>query len=186
MKKIEMKSKFLTITIVVIAALLVLSCAKSDGVEDGKYINQEYGFSLEIPDGWKVILGKRADNISQIDGVEGVSGRMVITPDNPDSNMLSVAIMELSQKQFEEVPWEEFVKTLKNNVSMDIETEAVLKIDGLDVYHAGGVTARYHMDFNLFTTNKQVIQIFYYVTRPVDNDVMQQMAETLYSLKKLD
>lgn len=166
-------------------ALIVFSLGCSqDRYHDGIYINEKYGFSLTIPENWRPVSGEEVKQSPTLRSLSVLDNRLIVTPSDPDENGLIVSVFPITEEQFNDIPWNQYKRTLRSMGNMVIEDDTEEHIGGFDVHWVSGNSPQHHNGIVLFIGRGKVMQIFYWAQKPVEEEIFIDIEDIVLSLQQ--
>jgi len=172
------------LSMLMLLIILSLGCSQ-DHFKDGMYTNKKYGFSLIIPDNWRAVSEEEAIQCHSLRSLSGLDNRLFITPSDPDDTSMIVSVLSITEEQFNAVPWSQFTRTLRSMGNMVIEDDTLENIGGFDVHWVSGNSPQHHNGIALFISHGKVVQIFYWIQKPVEEEIMIDIESIVLSLQKI-
>ena len=164
--------------------IIFSSGCSQDRFQNGMYINEKYGFSLTIPENWRSVSEEEAKQSPTLRSLSVLDNRLIVTPSNPDENGLIVSVFSITEEQFNTVPWSQYKRTLRSMGNMVIEDDTEEHIGGFDVHWVSGNSQQYHNGIVLFIGRGKVMQIFYWVKKPAEEEILTDIESIVLSLQK--
>jgi hypothetical protein len=180
-KKMKILMCFFTLVVLIV---LSVGCSQ-DRFQDGLYINEKYDFSLTIPEHWRSVSEEEAIKCPTLRVLSGLDNRLMITPSNPDDTGMIVSVLPITEEQFNAMPWSQYTRTLRSIGNMVIEDDTLEDIGGFDVHWVSGNAPLAHNGVALFISNGKVMQIFYWIKKPVEEEIMIDAENIVLSLQKV-
>jgi hypothetical protein len=171
-------------TVLMVIAVLLFGCSQ-DRFQDGLYINEKYDFSLTISENWRSVSEEEALKCPTLRAISGLDNRLIITPSNPDDTGMIVSVLPITEEKFNAIPWSQYTRTLRSMGNMAIEDDTSENIGGYDVHWVSGNTPQSHNGVVLFMSNGKVMQIFYWIKKPVEEEIMTDAESIVLSLQKI-
>jgi hypothetical protein len=163
--------------------ILFLGCSQ-DRFQGDMYINNKYDFSLSIPAYWRAVSEEETLQTKMLSSISGLDNRLLITSSDPDDTTLIISVLSMTEDQFNAVPWDQYTRSLRSMGNMVIEDDTVEHIGGFDVHWVSGNSPLHHIGVVLFTSRGKVIQIFYWVRKPVEEEILTDIENIVLSLQK--
>lgn len=174
---------FLVFSIGLLVSILSSGCSQ-DHYQNGIYTNEKYGFSLTVPENWRSVSEEEAKQSPTLRSLSVLDNRLIVTPSDPDKNGLIVSIFQITEEQFNNIPWNQYKKTLRTMGNMVIEDDTEEHIGGFDVHWVSGNSQQYHNGVVLFVSGGKVMQIFYWAQKPVEEEILIDIESIVFSLQK--
>jgi hypothetical protein len=171
------------LSIVLISIILFIGCSQ-DSYQDGVYINKKYGFSLTIPENWRLVSEEEVKQSPTLRPLSILDNRLVVTPSEPDENVLIVSVFPITEEQFNNIPWNQYKRTLRSMGNMIIEDDTEENIGGFDVHWVSGNSQQYHHGVVLFIGGGKLMQIFYWAQKPFEEEILVEIENIVLSLQK--
>jgi len=113
-----------------------------------------------------------------------LDNRLMVTPSEPDQNGLIVSVFPITEEQFNNIPWNQYKRTLRSMGNMVIEDDTEEHIGGFDVHWVSGNSTQYHNGVVLFIGSGKVMQIFYWAQKPVEEEIFIDIEDIVLSLQQ--
>ncbi len=168
----------------VLISIIFSSGCSQDRYQDGIYINEKYDFSLTMPENWRPVSDEETKQSPTLRSLSVLDNRLIVTPSDPDEDGLIVSVIPMTEEQFNAMPWDQYKRTLRSMGNMVIEDDTEEHIGGFDVHWVSGTSPQGHNGVVLFISNGKVIQIFYWVKKPVDEEILIDIESIVLSLQK--
>ena len=167
-------------------ALIIFSLGCSqDRFQDGKYINEKYGFSLAIPENWRPVSDEEEKQSPMLRSLSVLDNRLIVTPSNPDDTGMIVSVIPMTEEQFTAMPWSQYTRTLRSIGNMVIEDDTEEHIGGFDVHWVSGNSPQHHNGVVIFISHGKVMQIFYWAQKPVQEEIFADIESIVLTLQKV-
>jgi len=163
--------------------ILSLGCSQ-DSYQDGIYINKKDDFSLTIPENWRPVSKEETKQSPVLRSLSILDNHLIVTPSDPDNTGMIVSVMPMTEEQFNDMPWNQYTRTLRTMGNMVIEDDTEEHIGGFDVHWVSGNSPQHHNGIVIFTSRGKVMQIFYWAQKPVQEEIFADIESIVLSLQK--